>query len=258
MALDTIVNGDAYKLIDTIPDKSVDLVVTDPPYAYTAKGGAGAFGVAHRGYEFAKVRDVQIVGEKLESGVASIILLLKKMERVCDPYNAYVWCSKTQLPFLLDFALKENLHYDVLVWCKTNPMPADNNRYLSDIEYCVFIREKGVPLYGDYSSKHKYWIIEVNQKDKRLYGHPTIKPLDIIKKLVYNSSRVGQVVFDPFMGSGTTAVAAKELGRHFIGFELDRHWWKVANDRLKGITQEDRNAMSNGQQTLFDIGNLQK
>ena len=75
----------------------------------------------------------------------------------------------------------------------------------------------------------------INAKDKKLYGHPTIKPLDIIEKLIRNSSDVGQVILDPFMGSGTTGVAAANLKRKFIGIELSNKYFRVARKRLRGL-----------------------
>lgn len=69
-------------------------------------------------------------------------------------------------------------------------------------------------------------------RDKKHFLHPTIKPLKIIKNIVGNSSKEGDIVLDPFIGSGTTAVACKELGRHYIGFEINPKWVKIAKDRL--------------------------
>ena len=91
----------------------------------------------------------------------------------------------------------------------------------------------------------------VNIKDKELYVHPTIKPLDEVKKRILNSTQEGDVVLDTFMGSGTTAVACKELGRHFIGFELNPKYYQIALDRLNGLTKKDREKRASGQMSLF-------
>lgn len=72
----------------------------------------------------------------------------------------------------------------------------------------------------------------INQKDKKMYGHPTIKPLPIIERIVLNSSRPGDVVLDPFMGSGTTGVAAVRNGRSFIGCEIDGDYFLTAAMRI--------------------------
>ena len=120
-----------------------------------------------------------------------------------------------------------------------------NNTYANDTEYLIMAREKGTTkLYGDYESKKKYWITTTNKNDKDNYNHPTIKPLDIIRTLITNSTLPGDTVLDCFMGSGTTGVACKETGRNFIGMEIDDDYFKIAQDRLNGIT-------SCGQTSIF-------
>lgn len=79
-----------------------------------------------------------------------------------------------------------------------------------------------------------------NVADKKAYGHLTIKPLDIIKTLIENSSRKGDLVLDPFLGSGTTAVACKSLGRNYIGFEINEKYYRIANERIEGFDQNGR------------------
>ena len=70
-------------------------------------------------------------------------------------------------------------------------------------------------------------------EDKEKWGHPTIKPLNIMRTLVFNSSKEGQTVLDPFMGSGTTAIACIKERRHFIGFELSKEYFDKAVRRIK-------------------------
>lgn len=69
--------------------------------------------------------------------------------------------------------------------------------------------------------------------DKKLYGHPTCKPVDIVRNFIINSSQEGDVVLDPFMGSGTTAVAAIRQKRKFIGFEINEKYHKTASRRIR-------------------------
>lgn len=107
------------------------------------------------------------------------------------------------------------------------------NKYLSDTEYIIFMRAKGVKVYGSYETKRKFFITKSNTKDKHLYGHPTVKPLEIVNTLVINSSIEGDIVFDPFMGSGTTAIAALREHRHFIGFENNYEYYNKACERIR-------------------------
>jgi DNA modification methylase len=144
----------------------------------------------------------------------------------------YVFCSKDQLPQLLTFALSHGLKYDLLTWHKTNPVPTCNNKYLSDTEYIVFMRN-GANLYGSYETKHKYFVTPTNTEDKKAWGHPTPKPVHIIRTLIENSTQKGDVVLDPFIGSGTTAVASIRCSRHFVGFELNKEYFDKADKRIK-------------------------
>ena len=136
---------------------------------------------------------------------------------------------------MLKHYLDKDCNIEILTWHKTNPLPTMNNTYANDTEYCIFARESGVPLNGDYETKRKYYVTNINTKDKDKFKHPTIKPLEIIKNLIINSSQKGDIVLDCFSGSGTTCVAAKELGRQFIGIEIDPEYHKISLDRLNGI-----------------------
>ena len=147
--------------------------------------------------------------------------------------NIYIWCNKTQLRQYIDFFEDRGATTELLFWGKTNPVPTCNNKYLSDVEYVLFFREKGVNVYGKYKTKHKYYITQTNKADKAKWGHPTVKPEKIIENFIINSSLEGQVVLDPYMGTGTTGAVAKRLKRDFVGIEIDKHWFEVAKNRIE-------------------------
>ena len=132
---------------------------------------------------------------------------------------------------------------ELITWHKTNPIPTCNNKYLSDTEYLLFFRESGVKLYGTYATKRKYYVTPTNKKDKELYKHPTVKPLEIIQNLIVNSTLENEIVLDTFIGSGTTAIACMNTNRHFIGFEINEEYCEIANKRIADYGK--------GQQTLF-------
>ena len=143
---------------------------------------------------------------------------------------------------------QKGCNYDLLVWHKENPIPTCNNKYLSDLEYCLMFRQEGTSVNnGTYETKSKCYHSGLNVKDKDLYNHPTIKPLDYVKAHIINSTKEGDTVFDPFMGSGTTGVACKELNRNFIGIEINDDYFKIAQDRINGITQVERKKINEGQ-----------
>ena len=165
----------------------------------------------------------------------------------------YIWCNKEQLRQIIDYFDDKGCNIDLLTWHKTNPIPTCNNTYLSDTEYCVMARESGCRIYGTVETKHKYYISQCNVSDKELYEHPTIKPLEFVKNHILNSTKENDVVLDCFIGSGTTAVACKELGRNYIGFELNPKYWQIAVDRLNGITQKDKELKNKGYLSIDDI-----
>lgn len=132
----------------------------------------------------------------------------------------------------MKYYIDKGCNFDVITWHKTNPCPTMNNTYANDTEYCVFARSKNVKIYGNYHTKKKYYVTPTNKADKKLYKHPTIKPLEIIKNFIINSSNENDNVLDCFMGSGTTGVACKELNRNFYGVELDKEYFEIAKKRI--------------------------
>lgn len=150
--------------------------------------------------------------------------------------NVYIWCNKEQIPMYLDFfVIKNKCSFEIIIWKKTNAMPLFNNKYLSDKEFCLYFKKGGYCNPKDYESAKTLWEMPINIKDKSLFDHPTIKPLEIIKALIENSSKENDIVADFFLGSGTTAVACKELNRQYIGFEINKEWYDIAKDRLECV-----------------------
>ena len=229
--VDIIYNQDCLDGMRRMPDGCVDLCIADPPYSFKATTGGGAFG--SKSEDGSKGRAYHAELFPMSQGFT--IDVLDEMCRLCRIPNMYIFCSKDQVPQLLDYAVTRKLNFDILSWHKPNPVPTCSNKYLSDTEYIIFMRGKGARVYGTYETKRKWWVQQVNTADKKLYRHPTVKPLNIIRQLIVNSSRDGGVVFDPFMGSGTTAVASLMEGRHYIGFEINEAYHRTALDRIKGV-----------------------
>lgn len=222
---DAVFNCDCLDGLKSLPDNSVDLVITDPPYLFEARGA----GFHKRGGVCAYDYFDEIGDNGLARGFN--LGVLKETERVLKATNTYVFCNKNLLYPLLDF-YKDKL-IDVLVWHKTNTLPIICNKYLSDLEYIVFARDKGVRIHAANTKEaSKVYISVMNTKDKNKWGHPTIKPLPLIERLIRNSSNAGDVVLDPFLGSGTTAVAAIRNKRHYIGYEISNDYYKIATRRI--------------------------
>ena len=157
---------------------------------------------------------------------------IDQMARLCKRVNMYIFCSVLQIPQYLAFATRHGYKFDILTWHKTNAVPARNGKYMPDTDYIVFIKESGVALYGTAATKRKYYVTPTNVKEKRKWGHPTIKPLNIVQNLIINSTQDGGVVLDPFMGSGTTAVACIRTGRKYIGFQLNPEYYEACRKRI--------------------------
>lgn len=243
MEYDYIECGDCLELLKSIPDNSIDLIVTDPPYVVETQG-AGFFGKksdeysmnykGKKAYTYGGERYVMKEISNMSDGFSENIL--DELCRVMKKVNLYIWCSQKQLYKLINyFVIKKKCNWNLITWHKTNPIPACGNKYLSDTEYCLFFREKGVKIQGSFDTKFTYYVTPLNSKDKKQYGHPTIKPLDIIKNFIINSSNDGDIVLDPFMGSGTTPVACVETNRHYIGFEIDENYYNIACKRLDEV-----------------------
>lgn len=204
-----IFHGDCREILPSLPP--VDLVLTDPPYLVGAKG-CGLAG--DRAYLHA-ITDLDI-----DRGFDESLL---------DGFpNWFCFCGKQQLPSMIQKASAFGGNWMLLTWCKTNPTPLTNNNYLPDTEYVLHRFTPG-RLFGRYEDKSRFY---VSQNGKGTSGHPTEKPLPLIGKLVALGSQEGETIFDPFMGSGTTLRAAKDLGRKAIGIEIEEKYCEIAAKRL--------------------------
>lgn len=235
--LNKIYNEDSYSAIKQIPDHSVDCVYTDIPYLYSG------------GYNKHKNNVGVGISQKLVDELAPIISgidykIYEEFIRIMKKVNIFIWLSSEQILPTMNYFSNKGYFIKIIFWGKTNPQPLANNSWLSDTEYCLYIREKGVTLNDGYDLKKTFHISPLNKRDKELFKHPTIKPLDMVKQHLLHTTKPGDLVVDFFIGSGTTAVASKETGRNYIGFELNMEYFKIAKNRVKGIT-------ANGQTSIF-------
>lgn len=221
LEINNIYNMDCMEGIKLLDDKSVDLVIIDPPYKLNLNKVKKTTTFNNYANELLDLKD----GFDLKV----LDLLIQKMKKI----NIYIYCSKRQVQELLEYFMKKGCNYEVLTWHKLNPSPLTNNNYLPDTEYIIFAREKGVKLYGSYSTKRKFYLSGTNHTDKKKYKHPTIKPLPLIENHIINSSKEGELILDCFAGSGTTLVGAINQNRNFIGFEINEKYYEIAKQRIK-------------------------
>ena len=229
LEVNKIYNMDCMEGLKLLDDNSIDLVVMDPPYVLDLNKVKRPSNLNNYANDLLNLKD--------GFDMKILDILIQKMKKI----NIYIYCSKRQVKDLLSYFSDKNCNYEILTWHKMNPSPLTNNTYLPDTEYVLFFREKGVRLYGSYHTKRKYYISGTNQTDKKRYKHPTIKPLKLIEYHIENSSREGEVVLDCFCGSGTTLVAAINKNRKYIGFEIDRKYYEIANKRVEEATAQKEN-----------------
>lgn len=220
----TLYQGDCR---EHIPNVKADLIIMDPPYVlpHVSQGG-GTFG--DREYQ----NDLVTLANGVDANLMSLIL------NTLDKTNIYIWGNwKAIVDYLQYFG---DCNTALLSWHKTNPVPMCSNKFLNDTEYCLFARQPGVKINGGYNDHKTYWVTPLNTADKKLYNHPTIKPVDIIRTMIRNSCPEGGTVFDPFMGSGTTGVAAVLEGRNFVGCEINPTYYETAKRRIAAAEEEMR------------------
>ena len=244
--VNNIYNEDCYKAIKNIPDKSIDLIYIDIPYEITYSGG----GCLQARFND-KLRNTLSNNNNLTKGIDYSIF--DEFVRILKYIYIYIWCSKSQIYDIMNYFVNKGCNYQILVWVKDNAVPFGNLTFLSDKEVCLCFYEKGAKFNTGWEHKNTWYLSHINYADKKEYDHPTIKPLEFVKNHILNSSKEGDVVLDCFMGSGTTAVACKELGRNYIGFELNPTYWQIAVDRVNGISQKDKRIKETGQLSLFDL-----
>ena len=130
---------------------------------------------------------------------------------------------------------------DILVWQKTNPMPRNiTRRYVQDMEFAIWAVKKGAKWTFNKPDCEPYLrsvfqTSTVSGSEK--LGHPTQKSLKLMERILEIHTNPGELILDPFMGSGTTGEAAVRLNRKFLGIEKDNDFFKMAEQRLAKITK---------------------
>lgn len=214
-------NGDCLELMRHIPTGSVDMVITDPPYTMTKRGKS-----CRPNYMPDNMGENVFDGEIPETvkWIGDCFRVLKEKS------HFYTFCNTNDLENYLTVArtIGFQLH-NVISMIKDTGMP--NRWYLKNVEFILFFRKGAAKPINDMSSRD--W---VKVKMPTIHSgklHITQKPLQLIEKLISNSCEIGDTVLDPFMGSGTTGVACKNLNRDFIGIEKDPEYFRLAKKRIE-------------------------
>ena len=241
---------DSLKAMDYLPDKCVDLMIVDPPYNLTKNFASTTF----------KETDFKTYKKWLDKWLKKTVRLLKDNATV---YICSDWKTSIAVP---EIAGKYFILQNRISWEREKGRGAQNNwkNCLEDIwfftvskNYCfnidaVKIQKEVIAPYRDKDGQPKDWVDNGAKKYRLTHPsniwtdisipfwsmpentpHPTQKPEKLIAKLILASSNPGDVVFDPFLGSGTTSVTAKKLGRQYIGIEREKAYAAIAEKRLE-------------------------
>lgn len=253
--LDSLLLGDCQTLLAQLPPGCVDLVFADPPYNLSGKGmqweGKAMGGSWYKVNEAWDTLSRDAYTTFTQRWVSECVRLLK-------PGGAlFISCTHHNLGLLMvtleGLGLRCN---NVITWYKPNAMPSMTRRAFTHATELVLYFVKGAGWTFNYEEvkainperrsedgqprqMRDMWAIPVCQGRERLHGedkralHPTQKPEALLERILVAASRPGELVLDPFVGSGTTAVVARRLGRHFIGIEQNPLYWEAAQQRLK-------------------------
>lgn len=207
-----------------IPDNSIDLVMTDIPYGEVNRADNGL--------------------RNLDKGKADIANfdVTELTRTICHKAkgSVYMFCGSEQLSAIRATMVEQGFSTRVIVWEKTNPSPMNGEYiWLSGIELCVFGKKSG----ATFNEHCKNTVFRYPSGSSKI--HPTQKPLSLFRRLLLASSNEYDVVLDPFMGSGTTAVACIKENRNFIGFELNEEYYKKACERIRKEQTEIENSLFN-------------
>lgn len=210
--MNKIERGDCIELMKQLPNDVVEMTLTDIPYDVVNRESNGL-----RNFDKTDADDKTF---NLDAFVAEVVRITNG--------SIYIFCSTEQVSFLRAELIKHGLSTRLCIWEKTNPSPV-NGQYiwLSGVECCVYGKKKKAAF--NEHCKNTVWRYPVVRKQL----HPTQKPLDLFRYLVRVSSNVGDIVFDPCVGSGTTPVAAIMEGRQYLAFDLSEEYVIIAKKRIE-------------------------
>lgn len=220
MNLNKIYNEDCIKGMKNIENNSVDLVVTDPPYLVKYKTGRRK----DKSHKFTK----EILNDDDEQLLKDYIAECHRIMK--DDTAMYMFCSSNKVDFFKQELEKYFTIKNMIIWVKNNHTAGDLKSAFGRKYEIVFLVNKG-------RSKFNGTRLTDVWEFKRVAGkgqlHQNQKPIEMIEQCIEKHSNKNDIVFDGFMGSGTTAVACMNTDRNYIGFELDKEYYDIAINRTE-------------------------
>ena len=237
MSVINLYNDNCIEAMKSIGDNTIDLIITDPPY------NLGNF-MKDRDTNLKKMRDnffgdagwdnmdFSEWSESMEQFFGSAARVMKKGGCII------VFMAIIKVETVIKLAEKYGFYYKTTgIWHKKNPMPRNMNlHFVNSTEAWIYFTYK--TRTGTFNNNgavlHDFVETSVTPNGERKYGkHPTQKPESLMRHFVDVLSNVDDNILDPFMGSGTTGVAAKKAGRNFIGIELSKEYFDMASQRIQ-------------------------
>jgi modification methylase len=254
LPLDRIIVGDCIEALGRLPEASIDLVFADPPYNLQLNNELLR-------PDNSRVDGVDDDWDKFGSFAAYDAFTrdwLSACRRVLKPSGS-LWVIGSYHNIFRVGATLQDLGFWMLndvIWRKTNPMPNFRGRRFTNAHETLIWASTGpkarytfnyesMKALNEDLQMRSDWLFPICSGAERLKQdcgrktHPTQKPEALLHRVILASSHAGDVVLDPFLGSGTTAVAAKRLGRHFIGIERETAYADAAEARLKALAPLD-------------------
>ena len=224
LELNKIYNEDCLEGMKKIPDNSIDLICTDPPYCVGATSNGSK----------ANFTDLNLIRPFFDC-------LFTEWERILkDGKHIYVCTDWRTYPLLYPILQKYFVVRNLIVWDYGWIKAGNWYRFTHEL---IMFATKGKSTRNftpDISNSDIWRIKTINYTDTNNKLHPSQKPVELFEKMILNSSEKGDAILDCFIGSGTTAIAAINTGRKFIGFELDENFYQKANERInKRIAEKE-------------------
>jgi len=229
-----LIKGDCLEVLKSIPDKSVDQIFADPPYNLSGKNNltckSGKRVNCNKG-EWDIITDID---EFNSNWITECMRVLKD--------TGTIWISGTLHNHpSIGFILKNKGHWIIndIVWFKRNAPPQLQPNRLAPSTELIWLASKTKKYYFNYKKakeinggKQMRNLWDITAK-RHITKHPTEKPEDLLERIILLGSKEGDLILDPFMGSGTTGVVAKRLNRKFIGIEVADNFFDMAKERIQ-------------------------
>lgn len=240
--INKVINEDCFNILKLIPDKSIDLILTDPPYNLRWKQQIELHGRKAFYHNYKELKEWDKIDKEF------YIKIFKEFDRIVkDTGSVIIFCKTELVTWVLEAGIENNFDYKATInYVKSNPVPQCRKKnYCSSFETICWLarwhEKKCLFTFNFKKQKEMHNFIELpicSGKERTI--HPTQKPLKLIKHLLEIHSNPGDLVFDPFGGSGTTGVACLELGRKFILIEKDKEYAQIALDRIKPLMSQTK------------------